>query len=30
MSWSSCYTRYHDKNAPISSSTFMANNVEES
>jgi hypothetical protein len=30
MSWSSCYARYHDKNAPISSSTFVANNVEES
>jgi hypothetical protein len=30
MSWSSFYTRYHGKNAPISSSTFVANNVEES
>jgi hypothetical protein len=30
MYWSSCYTRYHDKNAPISSITFVANNVEES
>jgi hypothetical protein len=30
MSWSSCYTRYNGKNAPISSNTFIANNVEES
>jgi hypothetical protein len=30
MSWSSCYTRYNDKNAPISFGTFVANNVEES